>query len=130
MVSDGFNPFRSMSTAHSTWPVVLINYNLPPWMCMTPKFLMLSMLIPGPKSPGKDIDVYLQPLIEELKELWNDGVVTYDSFKNESFRMHVVLLWIVSDFPAYSMLSGWSTKEELACPSCNYGTCSKYLVHQ
>ena len=32
--SDGFNPFNTMSIAHSTWPVVLVPYNLPPWMCM------------------------------------------------------------------------------------------------
>ena len=30
LVADGFNPFRSMSIAHSTLPVVLIPYNLPP----------------------------------------------------------------------------------------------------
>ena len=32
--SDGFNPFSSMSITYSTWPFVLIPYNLPPWMCM------------------------------------------------------------------------------------------------
>jgi len=32
LASDGFNPFRTMSVSHSIWPVVLINYNLPPWM--------------------------------------------------------------------------------------------------
>ena len=34
--SDGFNPFRTMSISHSTWPVVLVNYNLPPWMSVKP----------------------------------------------------------------------------------------------
>lgn len=28
--SDGFNPFGTMSSVHSTWPVVLMPYNLPP----------------------------------------------------------------------------------------------------
>ncbi|XP_021826603.1 uncharacterized protein LOC110767383, partial [Prunus avium] len=32
LASDGFNPFRTMSINHSTWPVVLIPYNLPPWI--------------------------------------------------------------------------------------------------
>jgi len=27
---------------------------------------ILSMIIPGPDSPGDAIDVYLQPLVEEL----------------------------------------------------------------
>ncbi|GJS31474.1 hypothetical protein Tco_0492094 [Tanacetum coccineum] len=47
-------------------------------MCMKESSLMLTMLIPGPKSPAKDIDVYLQPLIKELQELWK-GVWTKDA---------------------------------------------------
>ena len=30
LVSDGFNPFGTMSISHSTLPVVLMIYNLPP----------------------------------------------------------------------------------------------------
>nr|XP_025670299.1 uncharacterized protein LOC112770094 [Arachis hypogaea] len=129
LASDGFNPFRTMSISHSTWPVILMTYNLPPWMCMKQEYFMLSLLILGPKSLGNDIDVYLQPLIEELKELWELGVETYDAARNKTFQMHAALLWTISDFPAYAMLSGWSTKGKLACPSCNYGTCSSYLTH-
>jgi len=35
--------------------------------------MMLSMMISGPKQPGNDIDVYLNPLIEDMKLLWDDG---------------------------------------------------------
>lgn len=77
--SDSFNPFRTMGISHSTWPVMLMNYNLSPWICMKPKYIMLSMIIPGPSSPRNDIDVYLQPLIAELKELWETGIETYDA---------------------------------------------------
>ena len=76
LASDGFKPFRTMSISRSTWPVMTFVYNLPPWLCMKPEHIMLSLLIPGPQSPGNDIDVYLQPLIEELKELWEFGVDT------------------------------------------------------
>ena len=30
LATNGFNPFNSMTIVHSTWPVMLINYNLPP----------------------------------------------------------------------------------------------------
>jgi hypothetical protein len=30
---------------------------LPPRMCMRPEFMFLSMVIPGPNSPGQNIDV-------------------------------------------------------------------------
>ncbi|XP_062086893.1 uncharacterized protein LOC133793596 [Humulus lupulus] len=82
LAADGFNPFGNMSQAYSMWPVVLANYNLPPWMCMKDNNFILSILIPGPKSPGKDMDIFLRPLVDELKELWVNGVDTRDSITN------------------------------------------------
>ncbi|XP_024200193.1 uncharacterized protein LOC112203452 [Rosa chinensis] len=127
LASDGFNPFGNMSTAHSTWPVVLSVYNLPPWMCMKQSNLFLTLLIPGPRGPGNDMDVYLEPLIDELKELWGVGANTYDVSSNERFTMKAALLWTINDFPAYGNLSGWSTKGFKACPHCMNETDSKHL---
>lgn len=80
------------------------------------------MIFDGPKGHGNRIDVYLQPLIEELKELWHEGVNTYDASKNEMFKLQAALLWTINDFPAYANLSGWSTKSTLACHNCNKDT--------
>ncbi|XP_055961083.1 uncharacterized protein LOC130015301 [Mercurialis annua] len=129
LASDGFNPFGSMQTTYSTWPVILIPYNLPPWLCMKQEFFMLSLLIPGPLGPGNNIDVYLQPLIQELKELWEVGAETYDASSKESFQLHASILWTINDFPAYGYLSGWNTSSCFACPSCNVDTCSKRLKY-
>ncbi|XP_068331576.1 uncharacterized protein [Pyrus communis] len=118
LASDGFNHFGKMRNDHSTWPVVLSVYNLPPWMCMKQPNLLLSLLIPGPRSPGKKIDVYMRPLIDELNELWEVGIPTYDVYSNQSFTMKAAVLWTISDFPAYGMLSGWSTHGYKACPHC------------
>ncbi|XP_050387117.1 uncharacterized protein LOC126803351 [Argentina anserina] len=120
LASDGFNPFGHLSTSHSTWPVVLTVYNLPPWLCMKKPYIILSLLIPGPKAPGMDIDVYLAPLIDELKTLWDVGVPTFDMFTKQTFTMRAVLLWTINDFPAYAYLSGWSTSGKKACPFCNH----------
>ena len=32
--------------------------------------------------------------------------------------MRALLFWTISDFPAYFMLSGWTTAGKLACPYC------------
>ncbi|XP_077242415.1 uncharacterized protein LOC143882921 [Tasmannia lanceolata] len=96
---------------------------------MKQPYLMLWLLIPGPSAPENDIHVYLQPLIEELKELWEDGLQTYDASKNETLRMRAAVLWTISDFPTYANLSELSTKGKLACPSCNKDTCSLRLKH-
>lgn len=83
----------------------------------------MSLLISGPKALGNDIDVYLQPLIDEVMELWN-GVETYGALTNDTFKLHAALMWTINDFPAYGNLSGWKTKGYLACPYCNVDTCS------
>jgi hypothetical protein len=80
------------------------------------------MLIPGKKSPGMNIDVYLRPIIYELKELWNNGVDIRDVKEKENFTLRAMLLWTIDDFPAYAMLSGWSTKGKIACPYCHKDT--------
>ena len=69
LVVDGFNPFGIMSTSHSTWPVMLVPFSLPPWLCLKRSSLILSLVIPSPTLPRITIDMYLQPLVEELREL-------------------------------------------------------------
>ena len=59
LAMDRFNPFGIMSSTHSTWPVMLVPYNLLPWLCMKRSSLILSLIIPGPTSLGIAIDVYL-----------------------------------------------------------------------
>lgn len=122
LASDGFNPFGTMCTSYSIWTVILIPYNLPPWLCMKQPNFILSMIIPSPRALGNNIDVYLQPLIKELSELWREGVETFDSLKGEIFRMRAALMWTISDFPGLDSLSGWNTHTGPACPSCNFDT--------
>ncbi|XP_035842109.1 uncharacterized protein LOC118488833 [Helianthus annuus] len=95
--SNEINPFGNMSSRHS------------------------------PKHPGNVIDVYLSPLIDDLKTLWNPGVNVYDSYKKEYFDLRAMIFCTISDFPAYGNLSGYSTKGRLACPICEDDTSSIWL---
>ncbi|XP_007226196.2 uncharacterized protein LOC18791599 [Prunus persica] len=52
LATDGFNPFGNMSTSY------IFNNDF---------------AYSSPKAPGKELDVYLRPLIDELKELWEQG---------------------------------------------------------
>jgi hypothetical protein len=78
--------------------------------------MFLSMVIPGPSSPGRNIDVCLRPLIDELAQLWSSGALTYDISRKKNFVMRAALMCTINDFPAYGMVSGWSMHEKLACP--------------
>ncbi|KAM3301675.1 hypothetical protein P3S67_016177 [Capsicum chacoense] len=71
-----------------------------------------------PSNPKHKIDVYLQPLIKELTLLWETGVEAFGISKRQNFQLRAALIWTISDFPAYSTLSGWSTAGKLACPYC------------
>ena len=67
---------------------------------MKPKYVMLTLLILGTQSSKNDIDVFLRPLIDELKELWVNGIDMHDvANDNIIFRMWAALLWMINDFP-------------------------------
>lgn len=106
---DGVNPFANQSLSHSTWPVVLLKYNLPPWLVTKRFFLMLALFIPGKESvTSKNVDVYLAALIEELQELW-EGIDAVDASAknvNRNFTLKANLMWCIHDFPTYGLLSG------------------------
>ena len=73
---DGVNPYSLLKTNYYVWPVVVINNNIPPCFSMKNEHLMLALIVPGRKKV-KNLDVYLQPLVDELKELW-DGINVYE----------------------------------------------------
>ena len=104
---DGVNPFGARSSSYSIWPIVLVNYNLPPHLAMKKGHVMLSLLVPG-KYKVKNMDVYLEPLIEELQELWK-GVQVEDisrPLSTRSFHVKAILMWTMHDFPGFGECSG------------------------
>jgi hypothetical protein len=124
---DGVNPFSNGGTTWSTWPLLLVNYNLPPWLTTKKDFIMLAMLIPGPKSVGeKELDVFMQPLIDDLNRLWSPGVPCVDALSRpglpKHFNLRAVLLWTVNDYPAYGLISGQVTHGYQACVVCGPNT--------
>ncbi|XP_020245207.1 uncharacterized protein LOC109823336 [Asparagus officinalis] len=127
LASDGFCPFSFNGNPHSTWPVVMMIYNLSPWLVMDQSYFIMPLLIDGPSSSGNNISVYLQLLIEELRSLFIDGVETYDADQGETFIMRAASMWTINKFPAYGMLSGYSVHGYKACPHCHMDTISTWL---
>jgi hypothetical protein len=77
LVTDGFTPYNMSATSYSCWPIFAIPDNLTPSLCMKYEYMFLCLIILGLDYPGTHINVILQPLIEELKQLWK-GVKAYD----------------------------------------------------
>jgi len=89
---------------------------------------MLTILVCGPKQPSDLIDVYLRPLVDDLKTLWKPGVKeVWDEFKHEHFTLHGMLFTTINDIPAHRNLSGQSKRKGEACPHYLDETCSLWL---
>jgi hypothetical protein len=136
LATDGFNPFGKMSSSYSMWPVFLIPYNFPPWVCVEQSSFIMGLLIPGRECPGKDIDFFMEPLVDELLDLWK-GVPTLDALSGKKFNLHAAVIWCIHDYPALSTLSGRVTRGYYACVHCDKNPCSKrirnkicYTVHR
>jgi hypothetical protein len=74
---------------------------------MKQKFIMMPVLIQGPKQPDNSIDVYLRLLVEELQLLWSKpGVRVWYEYKQEEFDLRALLFMAINDWSALSNLSG------------------------
>jgi hypothetical protein len=123
----GINPFGENKIMHSTWPVILVMYNLPTWLCHKRKYLILSILIQGLKQTGTDIDVFLEPLMEDMAKLWNEGVRMWDKYQQEYFTLYAIIFICIHDAPRGFTLSGQAKGKSDACPVCVDETASVYL---
>ncbi|XP_075670448.1 uncharacterized protein LOC142640260 [Castanea sativa] len=73
----------------------------------------------SPHQSGNEIDIYLKPLVDELKELWEEGVETYDAYSKEHFQMRATLLWTIHDYLGFDNVFGWRIKGDHSCYTCN-----------
>lgn len=58
------------------------------------------------KQPRNKIDVYLSPLIENLRLLWEEGVDFDNAYSCEKFKMCAMLFYTINDFHAHGNLTG------------------------
>jgi hypothetical protein len=90
-------------------------YNLPPNKCLKQGFVFLALVIPGPKELRKQINLFLCPLMKEMKELWQE-VDAYDSHLKCRFNLRATYLWSIHDYLAYVKFAGWCVHGRLNCP--------------
>ena len=124
--TDEMNPYENISTSHSTLSILLSIVNLPPWLCNKCKYIILSTLVSRPKQPGDRIDIFLQPLVEDLHLLWK-GVEVRDAVVNKHFTLYAMLMTTISDNPAHRNLSGQSKRKGQGCSHYLSETCSLWL---
>jgi hypothetical protein len=80
--------------------------------------ILLSLIVPGPEQPGKNMGVYMEPLVNELMFAWEVGILTYDCATKQNFTMRVAYHTSMHDFPAYGIFSRWCVHGKMPCPVC------------
>ena len=110
-----------MGHQYSMWLVLVTIYNLPPWTCTDQSNCLLTLLTLGTKSPRKDFDLFMRPLIRDFQELWK-GFMTPDILASKpedaKFPMHATVLLCTHDFLALGTMSCRVTTIYNACVHC------------
>jgi hypothetical protein len=68
------------------------------------------------KYQVKDMNVYIEPLIEELLKLWV-GITMHDICKpigEKKFKFHGILLWTIHDAPGLTHFCGMYKHSNIA----------------
>ncbi|PPR05894.1 hypothetical protein CVT24_006642, partial [Panaeolus cyanescens] len=98
--TDGFGPHRRRKK--TCWPIILVNYNIPPSERVQKRHVIHIGTVPGPKKP-QDWDSYFWPLAQELLEL-ETGVEAFDALSKTLFTLRAHLLFAFGDMPAVSLM--------------------------
>ena len=67
------------------------------------------------------MDVFLEPVTEEMKILWETGVKMLDEYRKESFMLGVIIFVMINNYLALFTLSG-QFKGKVGCVECIDGT--------
>lgn len=115
-----------MSNTYSVCPIILVIYNLPQWVGMKETSFILLMIIPGGKNLRNEYK-YLSLTITS-KIMWTmEEVLSYDVVTKENYNIRASPMWIINNFPTYSILFRWNTKGQYASPCCVENTKSLWL---
>jgi hypothetical protein len=120
------NLFGERTSTHNTWLVILSMYNLPTWLCQKRKYLLLSIVIQGPKHPGINIDVFVEPLMQEMETLWKEGIDIVDGFTRQTFNLRAIIFVTIHDYQALFVHLG-QVKGRTRCMVCVDDTISSFL---
>ena len=86
---------------------------------MKRSYIQMPLLIQGPRQPRNDIDVFLEPVIDELVEMFEKGVLdVWDEYKKEYVMIKGILIATITDLPGWGLLSGEKTKGYTGCVEC------------
>lgn len=111
---DWFQPFRH--TPFSVGVLYVVVENLPREVRFRRENILVIGIIPGPSEPSMNINSYLEPVVKDLKNLW-EGVLLDINGKQTKIRAAVACL--ACDVPAARKVGGFiGFKAKYGCTKC------------
>lgn len=101
---DWFQP--TLHGSGSIGVIYLVIMNLPREERFKPENLIVAGIIPGPKEPKLHINSFLQPLVDDLIDLW-DGVILNTTRFGCQQMFRAAILALSSDIPASRKCGGF-----------------------
>ena len=80
----------------------------------------------GPKHSSIDINVFLEPLMQEMETLWKEGISIFDAFAQQPFNLRAIIFVTIHDYQVLFVLSG-QMKGRTGCTMYVDGTVSSFL---
>jgi hypothetical protein len=97
---------------------------------MKHNFIMMPLFISGSIQVSNDIDVYLQPRIDDLLVLWEkEGVRMWDEFQQQHFNLRAMLFVTIQDGTALNSILGQAFKVYKGCTWCMDESGGIWLKH-
>ena len=84
------------------------------------------MIISRPRQPGNDIDVFLEPFMEDMKIIWEQGVKLIDASLKKEITLKAIIFVTITDYPGLFLLLV-QIKGKTGYVGCIDGTCYTYL---
>ena len=101
---DWFNPYKH--SPYSVGAIYLVVLNLPRTERYKVENLILVGIIPGPSEPPLNLNSYMEPLVEELLQLWDCGIKV-SSGDVSDIVVKAALLCVSCDTPAVRKVCGF-----------------------
>lgn len=118
---DNVNPFKLSNTNWSTWPMFILICNFKPWLVTKKFFISLCILILRKQSPSyANASIFIHPLLKQPLELWKGVAALHFSWHvgSRMFKLCAMLMWTISDLPAYGLTYDLCCKGYKGCPCC------------
>lgn len=114
---DWFRPYKH--TPYSVGVIYMVVTNLPRSMRFRKENVILVGIVPGPSEPPLHMNSYLKPMVDELNDLWKNGIQVTSPDSAHPLTLRAALICVACDIPACRKVLGFcGHMSKAGCSKC------------